>query len=215
MEPMSEAVNTRRYDASGRRRQARETRRRIVDVARQLFVQGGYARTTVADIAAAAEVSVETVYASFRTKSNLLKVVWDQTIAGDDAPVPIMERPAILAIRAEPDPDRALRRYAEFVAETAPRTHPVLSVVAVAAVSDPAIADLADELADQRLMGMMALARQLAASGHLAVPEDEARDLLWTLNSPQFYDLIVVQRGWSLRRYADLIGDTWSRVLLR
>lgn len=212
---MSKAVKRRPYDASSRRRQARETRRRIVDVARELFVEGGYATTTVADIAAAAKVSVETVYAAFRTKSNLLKVVWDQTIAGDDEPVPLMERPAILAIRADPDPGRALWRYSEFVAETAPRTHPVLAVVAVAAVSDPGVAELAHELANQRLAGMTAFARQLAASGRLAVDESEARDLLWSLNSPQFYELIVVQRGWPLSRYADLLGRTWNELLLR
>ena len=212
---MSDAVKRRSYDASGRRRRAQETRRRILDVARQLFVESGFAATTMAEIASAADVSVETVYAGFGTKSNLLKVVWDVTIAGDDEPVPIMERPALRAVRAEPDPERALRRYAAFVAETAPRTFPVMSVVLLAAASDGSIAELAEELAGQRLTGMAAFAHQLAESGRLAISEADARDLLWTLNSAQVYDLLVVQRGWPLRRFEEFLGDTWTQTLLR
>ncbi len=75
---------------------------------RRLFVEAGYAATKMTDVAAAAEVSVELVYGAFGTKANLLKTVFEVTIAGDDEPVPLMQRPALLAIRAEPDPARAL-----------------------------------------------------------------------------------------------------------
>ena len=212
---MGSGVKRRRYDSSGRRSRARATRLQILEAARRLFVDRGYAATTMTDIAAAAGVSVETVYGGFRTKANLLKVVWDVTIAGDDEPVPLMERPAILAIRAETDPERALRRYATFVAETAPRTAPVQSVIVTAAAADPAIADLAEELSNQRLTGLTAFARQLAGTGRLGVPQDQARDLLWTLNSAQVYDLLVVQREWPLQRYETFLAQTWTSTLLQ
>ncbi|MBW3604508.1 MAG: TetR/AcrR family transcriptional regulator [Actinobacteria bacterium] len=179
-----------------------------------MFVERGYAATKMTDVAAAAEVSVELVYGAFRTKANLLKTVFDITIAGDDEPVPMMERPALLAIRAEPDPGLALRMYAAFVAETAPRVYPVHLVVLTAASGEPAAAALADELATQRLTGMTMFAAQLRDSGRLAVPEDQARDLLWTLNSAQVYDLLVVQRGWSLPRYEQYLAETWTHHLL-
>ena len=211
---MSREVKRRHYDASGRRAQARRTRRQVVATAHRLFVECGYVATTMTDIAAAAGVSVELVYGAFKTKANLLKTVFDVTIAGDDEPVPLMERPALLAVRAEPDPSRALHRYAAFVAEIAPRVYPVHLVVLTAATSDAGVAALADELATQRLTGMTMFARQLHLSGGLAVPEDEARDLLWTLNAPQVYELFVLQRGWSLARYERFLADTWTYTLI-
>lgn len=211
---MSGEVKRRSYDASGRQAQARRTRRQIVDTARRLFVEAGYAATKMTDVAADADVSVELVYGAFGTKANLLKTVFDVTIAGDDEPVPLMQRPALLAIRAEPDPARALRLYAAFVAQTAPRAYPVLLVVLSATAGEPAVAALADELAAQRLTGMTLFAKQLRDSGRLAVSADEARDLLWTHNSPQVYDLLVGQRGWSLTRYEQFLADTWIHLLI-
>lgn len=213
MERMNGDVK-RRYDSSGRRAQARRTRRQILATAGQLFVERGYAATKMTDIAGAAGVSVELVYGAFKTKANLLKTVFDVTIAGDDEPVPLMERPALLAVRAEPDPSRALHMYAGFVAETAPRVYPVHLVVLTAATSEPAVAALADELATQRLTGMTMFAHQLHASGQLAVSQEEARDLLWTLNAPQVYELFVLQRRWHLARYERFLADTWTHELI-
>lgn len=186
----------------------------VLDAARRLFVDRGYAATKMTDVAAEAGVSVELVYGAFRSKANLLETVFDVTIAGDDEPVALMERPGLLAVRNEADPARALRRYAAFVAETAPRIAPVLLVVLTAASSDPTVAELAEDLAAQRLTGMTLFAQQLLDSGRLKVPQEEARDILWALNSAQMYDLLVVQRGWSLQRFETFLGDTWIELLL-
>jgi AcrR family transcriptional regulator len=211
---MSDRVNRRRYDATGRRERARQTRLEVVAVAKDLFVQHGYTATKMSDVAAAAGVSVELLYSAFGSKPALLKTVFDVTIAGDDTPVSVMDRPELLAVRAEADPVRALRLYAHFVAQTASRAYPVQLVVLSAASSDPVVASIADDLSAQRLHGMTMFAAQLARSGRLAVPEDQARDLLWTLNSVQVYDLLVVQRGWTLDSYERLLGDTWTSALL-
>ena len=104
---MSDGVNRRRYDATGRRERARHTRLHVVAVAKDLFVQRGYTATKMSDVAAAAGVSVELLYSAFGSKPALLKTVFDVTIAGDDTPVPVMDRPELLAVRAEPDPVRA------------------------------------------------------------------------------------------------------------
>ena len=93
----------RRYDASGRRARARASQREILAAARELFVRHGYGRTTIADIAQAAGVSPETVYAAFKNKATLLHRVWDITIGGDDQDVVFHERPEVRALRAEPD----------------------------------------------------------------------------------------------------------------
>src|SRR5919107_6063720 len=98
---MAEAVK-RRYDSSRRQEQARATRRAVLQAAHDLFVSQGYGRTTMADVAAAAGVSVETVYAAFKNKATLLHRVWDVTIGGDAKEAALPERPEGPAIPAEP-----------------------------------------------------------------------------------------------------------------
>src|SRR5947208_2345047 len=98
----------RKYDATGRQAKARETQLEVIRAAQQLFIQQGYGRTTMADVAEAAGVSVETVYANFRNKPTLLHRVWDITIGGDDEEVTFHERPEVMAIRGEPDLARRL-----------------------------------------------------------------------------------------------------------
>src|SRR5687768_9797810 len=113
---MPRVVKSRRsYDATGRQEQARQTRRAVLESARRLFLDGGYTATTMAAIAAEAGVSVETVYKAFRTKPALLKAVLDVAIAGDDEPVPMLQRDLVRRIGAEPDARRKLALYGEHV----------------------------------------------------------------------------------------------------
>jgi AcrR family transcriptional regulator len=111
----------RRYDASRRQEQARRSRWAVLQAARRLFLEHGYAATTMPAIATAAGVSVQSVYKAFGNKPALLKTVFDVAIAGDDEPVPMLQRAALGRIRAEPDPRRKLSLYGEFVAEVSPR----------------------------------------------------------------------------------------------
>jgi len=90
----------RRYDATRRQEQARENQRRIIDAATTLFAARGYAGTSLTEIAAAAGVAVQTVYAAFGTKVNLLARAIDVSLAGDDAPVPMAEREPVRQVMA-------------------------------------------------------------------------------------------------------------------
>src|SRR4051794_4917791 len=93
----------RSYDASGRRAQARERRLAVVLAARDLFERNGFRATTIAAIAERAGVSAESIYKTFGTKAELAKAVFDVVIAGDDEPVAVADRPAMRAVRDEPD----------------------------------------------------------------------------------------------------------------
>ena len=93
----------RTYDASGRRARADARRRDVVQAARELFERDGFRLTTIAAVAAQAGVSPESIYKGFGSKAALAKAVFDVALAGDDDPVPVAERPALLAIREEPD----------------------------------------------------------------------------------------------------------------
>lgn len=211
---MSEPVKTRAYDASGRRATAAATRRRVLDRARELLVSQGYRATTVAALAAGAGVSPETVYGTFGSKLGVLKALLDVAAGGDDAPVAVADRPAAQAMRDEADPAVALALYAAAVATTNPRMVPLLWVLRDAAAADPEAAVLLAALDDQRLLGMTMLARALVAKGGFAVGVEEVRDLLWTLNSPELYVLLVTRRGWTVDAYRRWLARTWSATLL-
>src|SRR5689334_17406714 len=113
---MADPVNpTRSYDASRRQEQARQNRLAVLRAAQALFVERGYAKTTMGDVADAAGVSVETVYKAFTNKPGLVKAVFDVAVVGDDEAIPLMEREFVQRNIAEPDPRRKLEAYGEHL----------------------------------------------------------------------------------------------------
>jgi AcrR family transcriptional regulator len=204
-----DGVKRRGYDSSRRREQAAQTRSAIVFAARDLFVEQGYARTTVADVARRADVSVETIYAGFGNKAALLHRAWDVTIGGDDTEITFHERPEILAIRAEPDAAKRLRLHAVEATKAAERTAPFQLMVLAAAGADPTAADMLEEIGRQRLTGMGVMASELAATGQLRVEVDECRDVLWSTTDGMLWHRLVPGRGWTNDRFARWLGDLW------
>lgn len=174
---------------------------------------------TLASIAQAAGVVVETIYRAFGSKAALFKAVVEAAVAGGAAraEVPPDERPAIQAVTAETNPRRQLERYAATQPGIHARMGPLLRVLAEAAAADPALGETARQLEGERLAGMGRFAQLLADRGALrpGIDVDQARDVLWTLNSHAIHELLVVQRGWSPERYRDWLADTLARVLLR
>ncbi len=214
---MSRPVKTsRRYDSSRRQEQARQTRRAVLAAARRIFLDRGYAATTVAAIAAEAGVSVETVYKGFGNKPGLFKAVIDVAIVGDDEPVPMLQRDRVRRMEAERDAPRELELYGAHLAESAPRRVPIELLVRAAAASDAGAAGVWNQLETERLTGMAFFARHLHEGGHLRpdVSVDEARDVLWIYNSPELYDLLVMRRGWSPERYGRWVAEALAAALL-
>ena len=134
---MSEPVK-RSYDATRRRAQARETQRAVLRAAHDLFVEQGYGRTTIAQVAERAGVSPETIYATFENKATLLHRTWDVTIGGDDDDVAFHERPEVTALRAEPDLAIRLMMHARFSTATARRMTPFARAVRALPPARPA-----------------------------------------------------------------------------
>ena len=214
---MSDAVKPRRrYDSTRRQEQARENRRAVLEAAHRIFLERGYAATTVGAIAAAAGVSVETVYKAFGNKPGLVKAVVDVAIVGDDEPVPMLQRDLVRRMEAEPDPRRKLTMYGEHLADSAPRRVPVELLVRAAAASDAGAAGVLGELEAERLTGMAFFARDLDEGGHLrtGVSVDEARDVLWTYNSAEVYELLVIGREWTPQRYGRWVANALAAALL-
>jgi AcrR family transcriptional regulator len=213
---MSGGVKRRSYDASRRQEQARVARARILAAARERFLADGYAATTIGAVAADAQVSVEAVYKAFKNKPGLLKAMFDIAIAGDDEPVPIMERDFVSAINAQPDPSEKLRMYARHLAATMPRTADVQLLIRSVAAVDPDIAAVHRQLQTERLTGMTAFATHLAESCSLrgGVTRNDARDILWTYTAVELYELLVDSRKWSVARYRDFVADALIAALV-
>ena len=208
----------RRYDATRRRRQAAETRHRIVETAARLFVEHGYTGTTVPAIAAAADVAVETVYRSATGKAGLLAAAVQAALAGgaDRAERPVEERAGIRRVIEEPDPRRQLAAYAHTQPGVWSRVGPLLRVLDSAAAADPALQELQDRLAAQRLDGMRRFAGFLADQGRLraGISTRQAADIIWTLCAQANFDALVGQRGWSHRAYESWLTDMLVAALL-
>lgn len=209
------AHTPRSYDATRRVAQARETERAILRAAHDLFVKQGYGRTTLVEVARTAGVSVETIYARFKSKPGLLRRVWDVTIGGDDEDVMFHERPEIVAMQNEPDLARRLQLHAALMTRTACRIGPFMLMLQSAAGTDAAAAEMLEEIGRQRLAGMTFMAAAAAATGQLAVSEDECRDIVWSLTDAILWHRLVVQRGWSEQRFTEHVATLLIAVLVR
>lgn len=215
---MSDAVNPRRaYDSSRRREQARASRRAMLGCAQRLFLERGFAATTMADVAAAAGVSTQNVYKVFGNKVALAKAVFDVAIAGDDEPVPMVQRPTLRKVIEATDPYDKLRLYGRHLTAVAPRHVPFQLVILDAAANDPEAARLWQQLQDERLRGMTMFAHDLADNGHLrrGVSTAEAAEVLWTYNSAELYRLLVIERRWTPQRYGRWVATALTHALLR
>jgi AcrR family transcriptional regulator len=204
------------YTSTLRAAQARATRRAIVAAAARLFTQRGYGATTVDAIAEAAGVSRKTVFTSVGGKTEALKLALDWAIAGDDEPVPMLERPHIKAMQQEPDARQILASYACHVRQTAARTASLHQVVQAAAGLDADIRALADDGRAQRIRGMRVMAQAIADRGALKpdLTPSEAADILWLLNDPSVYHRLVTEQKWTPDRYEKWLTDALISLLI-
>ncbi len=175
----------RRYDSPRRAEQARQTRAAVVVCARRLFLRDGFAATTIAAIAAEAQVSTETIYKAFGGKPGLVRAICATALAGE-GPVPAETRSDELQAQ-EPDPRKIIRGWGKLTTEVAPRIAPILLLIRSADATDPEMAALRAEMDSSRLT---------------------------TYSSPELYELLVLGRGWSAERYGTFIADAMIAALL-
>ncbi len=204
----------RRYDASGRQAQARRNRQAILDAAQRQFLHGGYAATTIAAIAREAGVSVETIYKAFGGKAGLVRAIYQRGLTGRE-PVPAFQRADAMRER-ETDPRTIMRNWGALTSEVSSAVSPILRLVRSAAASDPDMAALLAANNDTREQRARHHARFLQQRGYLRQGGTlaQATDILWTCTSDELYDLLVLQRGWSLPRFARFLADYMIATLL-
>jgi AcrR family transcriptional regulator len=196
--------------ATGQAR-TRRTRAAVAEAARTLFLERGYAATTIEAISECSDTPAATVYRLFSSKMGILKAVLDVSIGGDDAAVAMAERPQVHALLSDEDPVGQLTQFTALLHEVMARVGPVHRILADAARADPEAAALLAEIARQRQEGQRRIARALARSGALrpGLRERDAADIIHALASPEVYGLLVADRSWSGQRY-----ERWLSALL-
>jgi AcrR family transcriptional regulator len=203
----------RRYDATGRRQAAARTRAAILDAARELFAERGYAATPMTAIAERAGVALDTVYAAAGRKPDLARLLIETAISGTDQAIPAEQRDYVRAIQAAPDARTKIAIYAAAVTAIAPRMALVLAIIQQAP-DEPELVQLWHQIAERRATNMRLFVADLATVAPLRLDVDEAADIVWATNSAELYQLLVGQRGWTPQRYQRFLTDTWQRLLL-
>jgi len=207
----------REYDSTRRQAQANETRRHILEAARKLFMERGYAGATAEAIAAEAGVSAQTIYAIFKNKKRILVSLMNVSPAtGVEDHTPMPERPSVQAVSQERDQRRQLEMFAQVVAANLDQAAVVSEIMTDAAKTEPDFDRILQKLNKQRLEHMTLAVQQVAANGPFREKMDEvyARDTVWTLTSPEVFLLLTQGRGWSKEKYSEWLADMLTRSLL-
>jgi AcrR family transcriptional regulator len=215
---MPEPVKPKRsYDSSRRRAQAEATRRDILDAAQRRFERDGYSATTMEAIAAEAGVALKTVYVAFETKSGLLRALWNHLLRGGRDDVPIAQQQRFREILAEPDAGRQLRITVRNSVVVKQRIGRISDVIRGAATVDADIGALWRRIQTEFHANQRVIVESLDAKHALApgLDVDRATDILWTLNHPNLWQLLVGERGWTPEQFERWFAETARAQLLR
>jgi AcrR family transcriptional regulator len=205
---------SRKYSSVVRDEQAARTRARVLDAAAELFLDRGYARTTVQDVADRARVARDTVHAIFGGKARVLTALIDQRLVPDDSVANITETPAAKAIRNETDQRKQIDLFAQWITGISTQLRPVFEILRTASAVEPEMADVLAEMDRFRLKNMQVYAKWFAARGSLRVPTRKAGEIIWALASPDVARMLCDELGWTQAQHARWLADMLTRTLL-
>jgi AcrR family transcriptional regulator len=206
----------REYRSPLREASARATRAAIIGAATRLFVEQGYAVTSVDAVAEAAGVSRATVFATFGGKAALLKAAYDVALVGDDEPIALPDRPRSKEVQAEPDAARLVEGYAEILTDISGRLAPIYEAVRGGASADPEARQVWEKIQAERRIGGTNVVKLITARKALRkhLDREAAGDLVWVLNDPGLYFMLVHRRQWSPARFQGWLAETLKTQLL-
>ncbi len=214
---MRKPTKRRTYDASRRRQRAEETRERVLEVARRLFAERGYAETTIDAIAGAANVSVPSIYVTFQSKRGVLSALMDRLVSGEPGGPPLLQTAGPRAVQAETDPRRMLELFVEHMSHVQERAGPMYEVMKNAARSEPDVADALVRLQAYRFANLATIPARLAELGALraGLSLEDASRTIWVIASPEGRHLLHEFADWSADRYRAWLVETLAAVLLK
>jgi AcrR family transcriptional regulator len=211
---MVEVNGKRNYSSAVREEQAARTRMRILDAASELFLERGYGRTTIKDIAARADVARDTVHAIFGSKARVLTALLDQRLVLDVTVANVTERPDAQAIKNEVDQRKQIELFAEFITGISTQLRPVAEILRTASAVDPEMGKVFEEMDGFRMINMQTYAKWIAARGPLRVSTRRAGEIIWALASQDVARMLCDELGWTQSQHARWLADTLIRTLL-
>jgi AcrR family transcriptional regulator len=209
-----EVKDKRKYSSAVRDEQAARTRTRILEAASELFLERGYARTTIKDIAVRADVARDTVHAIFGNKARVLTALIDLRLVPDDAVANVTQRQDAQAIRNEMDQRKQIELFAKFIAGISTELRPVFEILRTASAVEPEMANVFEEMNRFRLDNMQTYAKWIAARGPLRVTTRRAGEIIWALASLDVARMLCDEIGWTQSQHARWLTDTLIRTLL-
>jgi len=204
-------MKKRPYKSLVRKRQAVDTRRRIIEAARQLLQRAGYDGMTVEAIAQRAQVSAQSVYALFKSKAGILTELLDQSTFGDEY------EEAVRQAMSASDPETRLRLAARIARQIHEPLSAAFDLLRGAGVVAPELAKLEQQRERLRYerQERMIISLRDAKRLRLGLNHQTARDIFWMLTGRDVYRMLVRERRWSPQKYQDWLADTLVRSLLR
>jgi AcrR family transcriptional regulator len=209
-----EVKDKRKYSSAVREEQAARTRTRILDAAAELFLERGYARTTMKDIAVQADVARDTVHAIFGSKARVLTALIDHRLVPDGSVTNVTQLPEALAIKAEVDQRKQIELFAKFIAGISTELRPVFEILRTASAVEPEMAKVFEEMDQFRMNNMQTYASWIAAHGPLRVSTRQAGQIIWALASLDVARMLCDELGWTESQHARWLSDTLVRTLL-
>ena len=208
-------VKTRRYDSTGRRQAAQANRSAILDAARELFSNQGYAVTSMVQIAAHAGVAPDTVYASVGKKAEVFTLLIESALSGQGEVIPGQQRDYVARMRVATTASAKLAIYAGAVTAMQARLAPLFLALRAAAPSAPELGGIWSSISERRAANMRRLVVDLATTDELRtdLSNDEIADVIWSMNSSEYYALLVLERRWAPGRFETWLHDAWVRLL--
>jgi AcrR family transcriptional regulator len=197
-----------------REEQAARTRTRILDAAAELFLERGYARTTMKDIAVQADVARDTVHAIFGNKARVLTALIDHRLVPDGSVTNVTQVPEALAIKDEVDQRKQIELFAKFIAGISTELRPVFEILRTASAVEPEMAKVFEEMDQFRMTNMQTYASWIAARGPLRVSTRQAGEIIWALASLDVARMLCDELGWTESQHARWLSDTLIRTLL-
>ena len=210
---MADTAETRTYVSPKREEQAKSTRRAILEASQRLFLRHGYGATSIRAIAEEAGVAIQTVYAVFGNKRQLVIELSESAVRGDDEREPT-QHAEVEAIRAEPSPRRRAQLDAALSRKIIERFLPLFKITSDAAAVDPEFAELNRAMVARRRAEMPEAAALLAGDDGLRVSPDDAAVSLFVLYSPHVAQILIEYVGWSFDRYERWLADAIERLVL-
>jgi AcrR family transcriptional regulator len=216
--PSRSAVKSpkRSYRSPLREERARANREAVVRAAHELFLDQGYVRTSMAEVARTAGVSGDLVYKLFESKKGLLVEVLNFAVTGVTDSPPVLDQDGPRAMAAMTDQRAQVAMLGRDIAGRISRARPVDDVFRSAGEVDQEIAAKRADLHETRWHTLRQAIEAIASNGPLrdGVEADDAATTLWLLAGPETHRQLVDVRGWSEEKYAEWLADALERLLL-